>query len=469
MGRKRKPKHFEALEVTGIADKGKGVARDPEGRVIFLEEVVPGDIVDVVVWKKKKSHFLGSVERYQKYSEDRVDPFCAHFDVCGGCKWQHMDYPAQIRHKEYTVRQAMQRLGKVNIESFEPILGAETTTFYRNKLEYSFSNKRWLTSEELNTDVSNEQDVLGFHRAGAFDKIIDIQKCWLQPDPSNDIRNKVRHLAIDHGLSFYDAKAQQGFMRNMVIRISTLGEIMVIFSFSKNDQEIIRRFLDTFLEQFPQTTSLYYCINGKVNDFLLDLDMILYRGSPHIQERLGHLVFNIGPKSFFQTNTHQGQQLYDVVKDFANLSGNENVYDLYTGIGSIGLYLANGCRQMVGIEEVAAAIDDAHKNAKLNQIENAVFYAGDVKDILTEEFALKHGKPDLLITDPPRAGMHPKVVQMLSQLAPPRMVYVSCNPATQARDLALLSDLYMIKRMRPVDMFPHTHHIENVALLEIKH
>ena len=465
MGRKRKPIYLKELTVTGIADKGKGVARDETGRVIFLEDVVPGDIVDVTVWKKKKSHFLGSVTHFHQYSKDRATPFCAHFSFCGGCKWQHLDYQAQLTYKEEVVRNAMLRIGKVPIETFSPILGAQETQYYRNKLEFSFSNKRWLTPEELNTEVSNEQDVLGFHRSGAFDKIIDIDHCWLQPEPSNDIRNKARQLAIEQGLSFYDARAQHGFMRNMVVRVTTLGEVMVIVSFGSTDEVAIPTFLNSLLKAVPAISTLYYCVNEKLNDFLLDLDMHLFHGPPHIKEQLGHLTFNIGPKSFFQTNTRQGKALYDVVLQFAGLQGHENVYDLYTGIGSIGLYLAKACRQVVGIEEVAPAIEDAKKNALLNQITNARFYAGDVKDILTPAFTQQHESPDLLVTDPPRAGMHPKVVAMLLQLGAPKMVYVSCNPATQARDLALLNEQYSVLKMQPVDMFPHTHHIENVALL----
>ncbi len=469
MGRKkRKPKVIERLQVTGMADRGKSVAKDEEGRVIFLEEVAPGDVVDALVWKKKKDFWLGKPQHFHSYSPDRVTPFCAHYDLCGGCKWQHLSYEAQLRHKQLTVENALKRIGKVEVETLLPILGAKETTYYRNKLEFSFSNKRWLTPAEIASDTSNKQDVLGFHRAGAFDKIIDIQHCWLQSDPSNSIRNKARELAIEQGLSFYDAKANEGLMRNMVVRITNLGEIMLIFAFHKNEPEKIKPFLDAMLAEFPEITALYYCINPKVNDFLLDLDMVLYHGKTFITEKLGSIKFRIGPKSFFQTNTQQAIALYDTIIEFAELQGTENVYDLYTGIGSIALYVADKCRQVVGIEEVTAAIEDAKVNAGLNNIENTVFYAGDVKDILTETFARQHGKPDLLITDPPRAGMHPKVVEMLIQLAAPKIVYVSCNPATQARDLNLLKDHYRVEKLRPVDMFPHTHHIESVALLKKK-
>ena len=468
MGRKRKPKLLKELQVTGIADKGKGVLRDEEGRVIFVEDVVPGDVIDVLVYKKKKSFFLGKVEQFHSYSSDRVSPFCDHFGVCGGCKFQHMNYEAQLYQKNLVVENALLRIGKIEVADFQPIVGCESTTYYRNKLEFSFSNKKWLTREQIDSGVSNLENVLGFHKAGAFDKIIDIKHCWLQPAPSNEIRNTIRKLAIDQGLTFYDARTHEGFLRNMVVRVTSTGELMIIISFGNRNQEKIDRLVNGLLEEFQQITALYICINEKVNDFLLDLDMELVHGKPCITEQLGHVSFNIGPKSFFQTNTAQAKTLYDTVVEFAQLKGNENVYDLYTGIGSIGLYLAKNCKQIVGIEEVEAAIEDAKQNAALNNIDNAVFYAGDVKSILTEEFAQKHSKPDVLITDPPRAGMHPKVVEMLLNLKSPKIVYVSCNPATQARDLNLLKESYTIEKVRPVDMFPHTHHIETVALLHLK-
>ena len=410
----------------------------------------------------------GVVQEFHKYSEDRVEPFCEHFGTCGGCRWQHISYEAQIRHKQSVVENAMARIGKVEIKDFMPILPAKKTAYYRNKLEFSFSNKRWLNKEELNSSVSNKENVLGFHRAGAFDKIVNITHCWLQGGLSNDLRNYMRELGIKHRLSFYDARENKGFLRNFIIRVTEIGEVLLIVSFKENDQQKITKYLDAIIERFPEITSLYYCINSKVNDYMLDLEMINYHGKNHIEELLGHVRFKIGPKSFFQTNSGQAKELYNVVKDFAELSGAENVYDLYSGIGSIALYLAKDCKQVVGIEEIEAAIHDAEENAKLNGIENAVFYVGDVKDILTTTFAEKHGKPDILITDPPRAGMHSKVVFMLLELEAPRIIYVSCNPATQARDLELLSEKYEVLKMRPVDMFPQTHHIETVALLQLK-
>lgn len=466
--RKRKPKIIESIEFQGIADKGKSVGRDAEGRVIFAEDVAPGDIADVLIIKKKSSYMVGVPTHFHKYSEDRVEPFCEHFGVCGGCRWQHISYESQLHHKDQMVRNILQRIGKVDIQEYLPILGAEKTTYYRNKLEFSFSNKRWLTKEELNTDISNVEDVLGFHRPGAFDKILNIHHCWLQGDPSNELRNTLKALAVEQELSFYDARANEGFLRNVVIRLTDIGELLVILSFHENDQAKITRYLDSILEKLPQITSLFYCINPKVNDFILDLDFVQYYGKSYIEEQLGHVRFRIGPKSFFQTNTSQAKRLYDIVVEFADLKGTENVYDLYTGLGSIALYVAQSCRQVVGIEEIKEAIDDANINAELNDINNAIFYAGDVKDILTPAFAEKHGKPDLLITDPPRAGMHPKVVEMLLQLEAPRMVYVSCNPATLARDLNILSEKYQVLKTQTVDMFPHTHHMECVALLELK-
>ena len=466
----RKKKNFVVPQVafTGIADKGKSVGRDEQGRVIFVENVAPGDVADVLVLKKRSGYMEGIPKQFHKYSEDRVEPFCEHFGVCGGCKWQHITYEAQVKHKESIVVDALQRIGKVNIQEFLPIIPAKESVYYRNKLEFTFSNKRWLTKEEINTDISNLENVLGFHRPGAFDKIVDIKHCWLQGDPSNEIRNTIKAIALEQGLTFYDARAIEGFLRHILIRVTTLGETLLIVSVFEDDPDRLFPFLDAILEKFPNLTALFYCINSKVNDYILDLEMISYKGKGFIEEKLRNIRFKIGPKSFFQTNTKQAETLYDVVVDFAGFKGHENVYDLYTGIGSIALYVAKYCKQVVGIEEVEAAIQDAHANAALNDIQNTVFYAGDVKNILTTTFAEQHGKPDILITDPPRAGMHPKVVEMLLELQAPKMVYVSCNPATQARDLNLLSEKYDVLKVRPVDMFPHTHHIENVALLALK-
>lgn len=467
-GKKKQAKIFERVEITGIADRGKGVGRDENGEVIFVERVAPGDVVKVQGLRKKKGVAQGFPLEYLELSEHRTDPFCAHFEQCGGCKWQHLDYAKQLSEKDRVVKDAVARIAKVEVADFQPILGCEETTFYRNKMEYAFCNKAWLNKADLDAGISNAQNVLGFHKAGAFDKILHIEKCWLQYEPSNDLRNYIFDLAEEQGLSFYDPRAQTGLMRNVMIRITSLGEILLIVVFRDPAEKKIKRYMDALREKFPNITSLYVCVNSKQNDFIGDLDMRLYSGQPYVRERLRHVEFKVGPKSFFQTNTKQAENLYDVVVDFAELDGTQNVYDLYTGVGSIALYVAKTAKQVVGIEEIAAAIEDAKENAALNEIDNCVFYAGDVKDILTDEFAEKHGKPDLVITDPPRAGMHAKVVEMFLKLEAPKIVYVSCNPSTQARDLALLSEKYEVLKMRAVDMFPHTHHIESVALLSLK-
>ncbi len=477
------------VPVHGIADRGKGVGRSAEGLTVFVEGAVPGDVVDVFVQKKKGGFAEGKVERLVSTSPDRVEAFCEHFSICGGCKWQNLDYQAQLRHKQQVVEDALLRIGKVQVGEFLPILGAPETTFYRNKLEFGFSNRRWLLPGEMDAsgdhlesppdftvvgesggDLKPPPDLnaLGFHKAGFFDKIIDIQKCWLQADPSNDLRNACREIAYEQGLEFYDLRRHKGFLRNLMVRLTTTGESMLLVSFAKNDREAIARYLDAILARFPDLTTLVYTINTKLNDSMFDLNMITYSGKGFVVERLGDLQFKIGPKSFFQTNSLQGKRLYDVAAQFAGLTGTENVYDLYTGAGSIALYLARQCRQVVGIEEIPEAIADAGENMRLNGIDNAIFYAGDVKEVLTPEFAARHGRPDVLITDPPRAGMHEKAVRFLLELAAPRIVYVSCNPATQARDLQLLAEKYAVLKVQPVDMFPHTHHIENVALLEIQ-
>lgn len=466
--RKRKPIIIEEIEITGVANKGRGVGRNAEGRVIFVEDVAPGDVVDVRINKKKKDYWNGYPIKYHSLSKDRVAPFCQHYDICGGCQWQHLSYEAQLFHKEKVVRDALGRLGKVDVQEFLPILPAEKTTFYRNKLEYAFSNKRWLTKEEIEDGTSNLEDVLGFHKAGAFDKIVDIQKCYLQEEPSNKLRLAVKEIALKHGFSFHDMRKHEGMMRHIMIRLSSIGELMMIASFHRNENEKITAFLNEVVERMPELTTVYYCINPKLNDYLGDLDMVLFKGKGFIEEQLGHVRFKIGPKSFFQTNSSQAKLLYDKVVEFAGLSGTENVYDLYTGVGSIAIYVAKYCKSVVGIEEIPEAIVDAKENVRINKVTNCIFHAGDVKEILTDGFAKKYGKPDLVITDPPRAGMHEKVVKMFLKLEAPKIVYVSCNPATQARDLQLLSEKYDLLKIQPVDMFPHTHHIETIALLGLK-
>lgn len=469
MGRRKKPRLIEDLTIVGPADKGRSVGKNDKGDIVFMDGVAPGDVVDVLVLRKRKGVMEGVVQNIKSYSEDRVEPFCEHFGVCGGCKWQHISYEAQLRHKSNIVENAMKRIGKAEIKELLPIVGAEKTDYYRNKLEFSFSNKRWLEADEVKDEnISNLQDVLGFHRPKTFDKIIDIEHCHLQPNPSNEIRNFVRKKAKEMGLEFIDIRAVEGFLRNMIVRTTTTGQIMIILSILKENEVARIELLDAIWNEIPNITSLNYAINYKRNDTLYDIDIVNYKGTPYIEEELKGVKYRISPKSFFQTNSAQAEILYDKVVEFAGFEGTENVYDLYTGTGSIACYVAKYCKQVVGIEEVEAAIKDAAVNAEINHIENAVFYAGDVKDILTDEFADKHGKPDILITDPPRAGMHPKVVEMLLKLEAPKMVYVSCNPATQARDLNLLSEKYNIMKVQPVDMFPHTHHIESVALLQLK-
>ncbi len=468
MRKRRRQVVLENIPITGLADKGRGVGRNEEGVVFFVEDAVPGDVVDVRVVKQKEGFAEGVIHEMKKYSEHRVPPFCEHFGVCGGCKFQNLGYETQLHYKEDIVINALKRIGKIEVGEYLPIVAAENNTYYRNKLEYTFSNKRWLNREEFDAGISKYEDVVGFHRPGAFDKIVDIKHCYLQPEPSNLIRNTLKAIALEHGLSFFDLKTQKGFMRNVLLRITTLGETLAIVSFGYEDEAARIKFLDELHSRVPSINALFYCINSKANDFILDLDIVSYRGKGFVEERLGAVTFKIGPKSFFQTSTKQAEKLFDVVANFAELNGTENVYDLYTGLGSIALYLAHQCKQVVGIEEIEAAIMDAKENAVRNGIDNAVFYAGDVKTILTEEFAQIHGKPDVLITDPPRAGMHPSVVEMLLKLEAPKIVYVSCNPATQARDLFILNQKYDTLKVQPVDMFPHTHHIENVALLKLR-
>lgn len=466
--RNRKPVIVENIRISGLADKGRGVGRDEEGRVFFVDHAIPGDTVDVLVTKKKESFQEGSVYRFRTLSDERTTPFCGHFGTCGGCQLQNIKYRSQLRYKQEIVENALQRIGKIDAEEILPIIGSEFTTYYRNKIEFAFSNKKWLSDQEVKSGISKFEDVLGFHRAGAFDKILDIRQCYLQDAPSNELRNTIKNIAKEQGLSFHDARLHKGYLRHIMIRTTTLKEVMLVVSVFEDNPDLLHPFLDAIKDAFPEITSLYYCINPKVNDYILDLEIKLYAGQPYIMEVLRDVRFRIGPKSFFQTNSRQAVQLFTVVEKFAGLTGNENVYDLYTGLGSIALFVAQNCKHVTGVEEVEAAIDDARINMEINKIKNATFYAGDVKDILTPAFVEKHGKADVVITDPPRAGMHPDVVRTLLELESPKIVYVSCNPATQARDLNLLSEKYSIRKVQPVDMFPHTHHIENVALLELK-
>jgi 23S rRNA (uracil1939-C5)-methyltransferase len=398
-----------------------------------------------------------------------VDPPCIHFRDCGGCKWQHFDYQAQINHKEQVVRDAMYRLAKIDVEDFRPILGADKIFYYRNKMEYSFSNQRWKTAVEVEEqDIIPEANALGLHPPRFFNKVVDIDHCWLQEKPANDIRNFVRIYARQHELEFFDPQQHRGFLRNLILRNTIRGEWMVILSFYHEEVEARIALLDAILEAFPEITALHYVINGKKNDTLFDQDIICYYGQEYITETLGHRSFRIRPKSFFQTNPYQARHLYDIGREFCGLTGSETVYDLYTGTGSIAIYIADIAGQVVGIETIDDAIRDAEENARINEVSNTSFYVGDVRSVFSSELMQKHGRPDVLITDPPRGGMHEHVVQTILQGAPEKIVYISCNPSTQARVLAMLKEAYVVRRMQPVDMFPHTNHIENVALLTLR-
>lgn len=468
----RKKKELPLLEkvtITDVAAEGKAVAKVNE-LVIFVPYVVPGDVVDLQV-KRKKNHYAEAVAvKFHEKSPLRTEPFCSHFGVCGGCKWQCLSYEEQLKYKQKQVFDNLTRIGKVELPEFRPILGSEKTRFYRNKLEFTFSNKRWLTEEEVKQDVKYDQmNAVGFHIPGAFDKVLAIDKCWLQDDISNQIRNAVRDYAYAHNFPFFDLRTQEGLLRNIMIRTSSTGELMVVLQCKVTDDEGRRKMeeiLQFMADSFPQITSLMYVINNKCNDTIGDLDVEVFKGNDHIFEEMEGLRFKVGPKSFYQTNSEQAYNLYKVAREFAGLTGNELVYDLYTGTGTIANFVARKARKVVSIEYVPEAIEDAKVNSALNGIDNTLFYAGDMKDILTNDFIAEHGRPDVIITDPPRAGMHNDVIDVILAAEPKRIVYVSCNPATQARDLQLLDGKYKVTAVQPVDMFPHTHHVENVVQLE---
>lgn len=452
----------------GIADKGMSVGRDSEGKVYFGSGVVPGDTAILSLGRKKKGFSQGIATDILDYSFHRVQAPCRHFEWCGGCKWQNLDYGEQLRQKERSVYDVLRRIGKVDDAEYLPILGAESTYGYRNKLEFTFSNKRWLTDEETRSDeVIDDRDGLGFHRPGAFDKVVDIEECLLQSDPSNPIRQKVRELAREHQIPFYDIRQHKGILRNLVIRNSTLGQCMVILVVRQRTKAV-DALLKDLVGAFPELDSVYLVANNKVNDVWIDQELIHFHGKEYLMERLGDVEFRINPKSFFQTNTRQAERLYRVVEEFADLRGEERVVDLYTGLGSIALFIAGRVKEVIGIETIPEAIVDAKNNAEWNGIANAHFYTGDVRDLFDASFLERHGKPDILITDPPRAGMHEDVVRTLVESGIPRIVYVSCNPATQARDVALMKGVYRVEKVRPVDLFPHTHHVESVALLSLQ-
>ena len=467
--RKKKPLPIiENVEIVDVAAEGKSIAKIDD-MVVFIPYGAPGDIVDIKLDKKKKSFAEAHIERMVRPSEIRIEPFCEHFGVCGGCKWQHLPYDFQLKFKRQQVVDALQRIAKVEIPEIPTTIGSDNTTCYRNKLEYTFSNKSWLTFEQMKSgEEFPDRNAVGFHIPGAFDKVLNINKCWLQDNISNEIRLFIRDYALSKGYTFYDLKNQQGLMRTIMVRIASTCEIMLIVVFGEDNPEAVNDVMEAIKEKFPQITSLLYVINLKVNDTIGDQEVITYSGKPYIEEEMEGLKFRIGPKSFYQTNSHQAYKLYSKTREFAHLTGNELVYDLYTGTGTIANFVARQCRKVVGVEYVPEAIDDARLNSQVNGIDNTLFYAGDMKDILTDSFVAEHGVPDVMIIDPPRAGMHEDVVKVILNAAPKRIVYVSCNPATQARDVALLDCKYKITDIQPVDMFPHTHHVENIIAMYLR-
>ena len=472
MTRKKKPLPIlENITISDYAAEGKSIAR-VDNMVVFVPWAVPGDVVDLQVRRKKHSFMEAEVIRYHQYSKVRTQPFCQHFGICGGCKWQQVPYEEQLRMKQQQVYDQLHRIGKVELPEFRPILGSVKTQEYRNKLDFGCANKRWLTSEQLKDEtLEKDSPAIGFHITGAFDKILPIEKCWLMDDLQNQIRNEVRDYAVANGLSFFDLRQQVGLLRDVIIRNSASGEWMVIFQFHYDEtggEKEAKALMQHIADKFQQITSLMYLDNQKCNDTIGDQEILTFKGTDHIFELMEDLKFKVGPKSFYQTNTEQAYHLYSVAREFANLTGNELVYDLYTGTGTIANFVAKKARQVIGIEYVPEAIEDAKINSQINGIDNTLFYAGDMKDILTDDFIAEHGRPDVIITDPPRAGMHPDVVKTILNAAPDRIVYVSCNPATQARDLQLLDIQYKVSEVQPVDMFPHTPHVENVVLLTKK-
>ena len=468
MGRKKLDLILENVKIEAVAAEGKSLAH-VDGTVVFVEFAVPGDIVNVKVTKKKKNYMEGFILEIVKPSEDRLQPFCEHFGICGGCRWQPLPYDMQLKAKQQQVWDQLVRIGHLEIPDISPILPSDKTKYYRNKLEFTFSNKRWIYNNEDPDSLTEEERLgLGFHVGKFFDKVLDIKHCSLQPEPSNEIRLFIREYAVTHDLEFYNIRENTGFLRNIIVRNNQVGDVMLTVCFAYDDQDKIVPMLDAIAAEFPQIKSLHYVINEKLNDSISDLDCILYKGKDAIWETMGKLKFKIGPKSFYQTNSEQAYKLYSVAKEFAALTGNEVVYDLYTGTGTIAQFISDKASKVIGIEYVKEAIEDARINAEANGITNCTFFDGDMKDILTADFIKEHGKPEVMIIDPPRAGMHPDVVKVIMEAAPERIVYVSCNPASQARDLAMMSPMYEITAVQPVDMFPHTMHVENVCALKLK-
>lgn len=470
MSRKNRRKNIslENIEVINTASKGKSIARH-DGRVIFINGAVPGDICNITVFKKRRKYWEARIDKIIKKSKYRIEPKCSHFGTCGGCKWQNMQYEAQLNFKQNEVLNNLSKIGGVTIDKYNKILGSEKIYNYRNKMEFTFSNKRWLTQEEiLSNENITDKNALGFHVPGMFDKVIDINTCHLQDEPSNTIRNRIREFALNNKLSFFDLKKQEGLLRNLMIRISKIGEIMVLVQFFNDDSKKINLLMSFIKDSFSEITSLLYTINTKPNNTIYDQEIICYSGKNYIREKIENLTFKIGPKSFFQTNSEQAKLLYSSVRKLANIKNNDVVYDLYTGTGTIAQFISNKAKKVVGIDSVPEAIDAAMESAKDNNIRNCIFYSGDMKNIFSDEFILKNGKPDVIIADPPRDGMHKKVIEQLLKILAKRIIYVSCNPATQARDLALLKEKYNIKEIQSVDMFPHTHHVENILSLDLR-
>ncbi len=469
MARKKKQYIFENIEVIDAGAKGKSIAKAPDGKVIFLSNAIPGDIVDIRTGRKRKAYYEGTAIKFHTYSNKRTSPICQHFEYCGGCKWQHMEYKHQLFYKEKEVVNNLTRIGHLELPEVTPILGCENSYYYRNKMEFSFSSNRWLTPTEINsTQEIDNRNACGFHIAGMWDKILDITTCHLQEEPSNQIRNFIKEYGIENNLEFYNPRAQSGFLRTLMIRISSIGEIMLVLQLFKEDKKQREALLNAISEKFPEITSLQYVINSKGNDTLYDQNIILFKGRDHIFEEMEGLKFKIGPKSFYQTNSKQAYELYKITRDFAKLSGNEIVFDFYTGTGTIAQFVAKKAKKVIGVESVPEAIEDAKNNAAFNNIKNVEFFAGDMKEVFNDDFIKQHGQPDVIITDPPRDGMHKNVVEKILNIKPKRVVYVSCNSATQARDLALMKEQYNIVKLQAVDMFPQTHHVENVVLLELK-
>jgi len=471
MPRNKKPLPLiENVQITDVAAEGKAIAKVND-MVVFVPYVVPGDIIDLQITRKKNKYAEGKPARFIEYSPNRTEAFCEHFGICGGCKWQILPYTEQLKYKQKQVTDNLTRIGKVELPEIMPILGSKKTEFYRNKLEFTFSNKKWLTLEQLHSagDFADmNMNGLGFHIPGAFDKVLDINKCWLQDDISNRIRNFIREYCFKKGYTFFDLRNRGGLMRTLIVRTSTTRELMIIVVFYDDEKEQREDLLNAITEEFTQITSLLYILNQKANDTITDQEVLTWKGNDFMYEEMEGLKFKIGPKSFYQTNSEQAYNLYKVAREFAELTGNELVYDLYTGTGTIANFVARQAKKVIGIEYVEDAIEDAKFNSENNGIDNTLFFAGDMKDILTQDFINEHGRPDVIITDPPRAGMHDDVINTILFAEPQRIVYVSCNPATQARDLNLLDVKYRVMKVQPVDMFPHTHHVENVVLLEKK-